>query len=190
MVGRRDGVSFPLFLQRVPDMTEATACACRGFFLSHPVDGVHEFCQVGLGDAFPASDRPVECAADEFASGFCRDGVCVHGFDEHGVLVGSDRLVGGLVPLSGVCSVVVLVREDAEDGGETVAACVGDGAADLLGVAGYEERVFADRHLIGVVENDGFDGAEDLSSVSSGRVGDFLGECESVFCEDGFDGLE
>lgn len=187
-VGRYAGVSSRL-PRRVLDMLKAPTC-CRGLSVSHPVDGVHEFRHVGLGDSSPAFDGPVEGAADEFAAGFGRDGVCVHLFDECRVLVGSDWLVGGFVLLAGVVSVVVLVGEDAEDGGEAVAACVGDGASDLLRVSGDEERVFADCRLVGVVEDDGFDGAEGLASVSGVVEGYFLGECESVFFEDWFDVLE
>lgn len=163
---------------------------CRGLSALHLVDGVHEFRHVGLGDSSPAFDGPVEGTADEFATCFAGDGVCVHRLGERGVLVGSDWFVCGLVLLSGVVSVVVLVGEDAEDGGEAVSAGVGDGAADLLRVAGHKERVFADCHLVGVIEDDGFDGAEDLASVSGAVEGDFLGECEFVFCEYGFDGFE
>lgn len=163
---------------------------CRGLSVLHLVDGVQELGQVGLGDSSPAFDGPVECAADEFAAGFAGDSVGVHRFDECRVLVGSDWFVGGLVLLSGVASVIILVGEDAEDGGETVASCVGDGAADLLRVAGYEKGVFTDCHLVGVVEDDGLDCAEGLASVSGAVEGHFLGEREPVFCEDRFDVLE
>lgn len=114
----------------------------------------------------------------------------VHCFDERGVLVRAYRPVGGVVLLFGVAAVVVLVWEDAENGGEAVTAGVGDGAADLLRVAGHEEWVFADRLLFVFVEDDGFDGAEGLSSVSCAVEGDLLGECDVVLLEDGFDVLE
>lgn len=143
-----------------------------------------------MGDSSPAFDGPAERAADEFAACFAGDGVRVHRFDECRVLVCSDWLVDGFVLLSGVASVVVLVGEDAEDGGEAVSAGVGDGAADLLRVACYEEGVFADCHPVGVVEDDGFDCAEDLASVSGAVEGYFLSECESVFFEDWFDVFE
>ena len=42
-------------------MIKAPACG-RGLSVSHSVDGVHEFCQVGLGDSSPAFDLPVESA--------------------------------------------------------------------------------------------------------------------------------
>lgn len=159
-------------------------------FSSHPVDGFHELDQVGLGDSPPAFDGPVEGAADEFAARFGWEVMHVHCFDERGVLVGSYGLVCRVVSLFGVASVVVLVGEDAEDGGEAVAASVGDGAADLLRVSGHEEGVFADGLLFVFVEDDCFDGADDLPSVSGPVEGDLLGECDAVFFEDGFDVLE
>lgn len=105
-------------------------------------------------------------------------------------MAGFDWLVGGFVLLSCICSIVVFVREDAEDRDEAVSACVGDGAADLSWVAGDVKRVFADCHLVGVVENDGFNGAECLSSVVGVVEGDFLCEGEFVSGEDWFDVFE
>ena len=141
-------------------------------------------------DSSPAFDLAVQSAADEFSSCFRRELVCIHRLDERGVLVRSYRPVGVVVLLLGVASVVVLVREDAKYGGETVAAGVGDGAAYLLWVSGHEEGVFADHLLFVFVEDDGFDGAEGLSSVSRAVEGDSLGECDVVLLEDGLDVLE
>ena len=141
-------------------------------------------------DSSPSFDLAVQSAADEFAACFAGDGVRVHRFDEGSVLVRSYRPVGGVEFLFGVAAVVVFVREDAEYGGETVAAGVGDGAADLLRVSGDEERVFADRLLFVFVEDDGFDGAEGLPSVSRTVERDPLGECNAVLFEDGLDVLE
>ena len=114
----------------------------------------------------------------------------IHSLDQTGVLFGADRTVCGLVTLLGIRSVVVLVGEDAQHCVETIAAGVGDRATDLLGVAGHEERIGADHHLVCIIENDGFHCSDGLSRFSRVVERDALAECQTVLLENRFDGFE